>query len=71
MVDAGLYLKNDTIAALSTAPGRGAVAVVRVTGRGAIDLTQRVFRPKRGSLDQPRRMVFGRLVDPQTNATVD
>ena len=71
MVDAGLYLKNDTIAALSTAPGRGAVAVVRVTGRGAIDLTQRVFRPKRGSLDQPRRMVFGRLVDPQTNETVD
>ncbi|MDP8246243.1 MAG: tRNA uridine-5-carboxymethylaminomethyl(34) synthesis GTPase MnmE [Candidatus Hinthialibacter antarcticus] len=71
MVDAGLYLKEDVIAALSTAPGRGAVAVVRVTGRSAIDLTRRVFQPKSGSLDQPRLMVFGRLVDPQTNETID
>ncbi|MBZ0258964.1 tRNA uridine-5-carboxymethylaminomethyl(34) synthesis GTPase MnmE [bacterium] len=71
MVDAGLYLKEDIIAALSTAPGRGAVAVVRVTGRGAIELTRRVFQPKSGSLDQPRLMVFGRIIDPQSGETVD
>ncbi len=71
MVDAGLYLKEDVIAALSTAPGRGAVAVVRVTGRDAMAITQRVFQPKRGFLDQARRLMFGRLVDPQTQETVD
>jgi tRNA modification GTPase len=34
--------------AVLTAPGRGAVAVVRVWGLGALDLVNRAFRPNRG-----------------------
>lgn len=33
----------DPIAALATAPGIGAIAVIRVSGEGAIDLTNRIF----------------------------
>ncbi|MFD2934029.1 tRNA uridine-5-carboxymethylaminomethyl(34) synthesis GTPase MnmE [Spirosoma flavum] len=36
----------EPIAALATAPGIGAIAVVRVSGEGAIELTNRLFRGK-------------------------
>lgn len=36
----------EPIAALATAPGIGAIAVIRVSGEGAIDLTNRLFRGK-------------------------
>lgn len=37
-----------TIAAISTAPGKGGIAVVRVSGLQAIEFTQRIFRPSNG-----------------------
>ncbi len=40
------------ITALATAPGVGAIAVIRVSGEGAIDLTDKAFRGKR-LIDQP------------------
>ena len=36
----------DPIVALATAPGIGAIAVIRVSGKGAIALTNRAFRGK-------------------------
>ncbi|GAB3950115.1 tRNA uridine-5-carboxymethylaminomethyl(34) synthesis GTPase MnmE [Spirosoma harenae] len=36
----------EPIAALATAPGIGAIAVIRVSGEGAISLTNRIFRGK-------------------------
>lgn len=42
-------LFTDTVAALSTPPGKGGVAVIRITGRDAIPVAARVFRPKRGA----------------------
>lgn len=68
MPDAGLYLREDTIAALSTAPGRGAVAVVRITGRDALTLVSRVFK---GKLERPRELVYGTLIDPQNDERID
>lgn len=35
--------RNDVICAISTAPGVGAIAVLRLSGAGAIALTDRVF----------------------------
>jgi len=37
-------INNDTIAALSTAPGVGAIAVIRVTGKEAFTICSRIFR---------------------------
>ncbi|MBB4119487.1 tRNA modification GTPase [Mesonia hippocampi] len=39
-------MKNDTIVALATAPGSGAIAVIRVSGPEAISLTEPVFEAK-------------------------
>lgn len=36
---------TDTICAVSTAPGVGGVAVIRVSGKDAIDIVARIFRP--------------------------
>ena len=34
---------NDTIAAISTAPGVGAISIIRMSGDGAIDTANRIF----------------------------
>jgi len=39
-------LNNDTICALSTPPGTGAIAVVRVSGKEALNICGKVFRKK-------------------------
>ncbi len=39
---------GDVIAAVSTPMGRGGVAVLRVSGEGAIEVSERVFFPKNG-----------------------
>lgn len=36
---------NDIIAALATPPGEGGVAIVRISGKGAIELVQKSFKP--------------------------
>ena len=37
---------NDTIVALATAPGLGAIAVIRLSGKEAIHITSKVFSKK-------------------------
>ncbi|MFZ7154388.1 MAG: tRNA uridine-5-carboxymethylaminomethyl(34) synthesis GTPase MnmE [Bacteroidota bacterium] len=51
------FKRDDTIAALSTAPGTGAIAVIRLSGKSAFTIGDRVFRAKSRSIkslqDQP------------------
>lgn len=53
-------LVEDTIAALSTPPGEGAIAVVRVSGPDARAIAGAVFR---GGELAPRTATFGRIVE--------
>lgn len=46
MFDESLSRCEDTFAAISTPPGEGAIALVRLSGGGAIALADRVFRGK-------------------------
>jgi len=72
MTDTRIYLREDTIAAPSTPPGKGAVAVIRVSGPDAIALCERIFRSRGPRLsDHPRRMMYGTLEDPATREPVD
>lgn len=59
---------DDVIAAIATAPGRGALAVVRVSGAAATDVVGRVVRPWP---PEPRRATLARVVDPASGDTVD
>lgn len=57
---------TDTIAAIATAPGVGAIGVIRVSGPSSFDVAADVFEPASGS-DLRKlpggRVVYGRIVD--------
>ncbi len=58
----------DTIAAVSTAPGRGAIAVLRLSGPAAHEIAARCLDPWK--FDE-RRCYLSRLRDSQTGALID
>ena len=60
---------SDPIVALATPPGRSAVAVIRLSGRGAFDVAGRCLRPFHP--DRPRAALRARLVHPGTGEQVD
>ena len=51
----------EPITALATAPGIGAIAVIRVSGEGAIDITNRIFRGKDLTQQPSHTAHFGTL----------
>ncbi|MEZ5327360.1 MAG: tRNA uridine-5-carboxymethylaminomethyl(34) synthesis GTPase MnmE [Verrucomicrobiales bacterium] len=55
---------NDAIAAISTPPGQGAVAVLRVSGKDALTIAAKVFRGRQHPAEAtPRVQNFGTIVD--------
>ena len=62
----------DTICALSTAPGKSGLAVVRVSGSQSMELLRRIFLPVRQFQEIPvRRAILGRIVDPRDGSVID
>ncbi|TNE54647.1 MAG: tRNA uridine-5-carboxymethylaminomethyl(34) synthesis GTPase MnmE, partial [Bacteroidetes bacterium] len=61
---------NDTIVALATPPGTGAIAVIRLAGPQAISLADRIFRGRILASQATHTAHFGRIEDEQGN-TVD
>ena len=58
--------RSDIIAAISTPPGKGGVAVIRVSGKGAIALAKKIFLPfsRRSVTDYPPRVqIYGYITD--------
>jgi tRNA modification GTPase len=67
MVDLG-----DTICALSSAPGRSGIAVVRISGPGSFPIIQRFFAPARAQETMPERhATLGRIFDPRSGIELD
>ncbi len=60
---------SDPIVALATPPGRSAVALIRLSGRGAFDVAARALRPFQP--DPPRTVHRVQVVHPATGAPVD
>ena len=63
----------DVIAAISTAQTATAIGIVRVSGEGAFNLCDRVFRAVNGkafAAQENRKMVFGEMLDDQ-GRTID
>ena len=61
--------EEDTIVAISTAPGRGGLGVVRLSGSQARAIALPMLRLK-GEM-QPGHAVFGELVDPASGERID
>jgi len=62
---------EDTIVAQATAPGRGAVAIVRISGRDAIKILSSIWRPLSEKALRPRELRLGDVVDPLTGVQID
>jgi tRNA modification GTPase len=61
-----LYLKsdlNDTICALATAGGVGAIGVIRVSGESAIKMVNAVFKGKNLEMQNTHTVHFGKILD--------
>ena len=63
----------DTIAAISTAPGEGAIGIVRISGDDAIRIADEVYRLKEKRLkEQPSHTIhYGHIVDPKNDEVID
>ena len=56
---------TDVIAAISTPPGKGGVAVIRISGDGAFEIAEKIFKPvseKSFSSYPARHQVYGHIV---------
>lgn len=58
--------KSDIIAAVATAPGKGGIGVVRISGRDLVDIAASII----GKLPAPRRIVYTSFLDGE-GATID
>ena len=73
-MDSGTIYEQTTICARATAPGQGAIAVVRISGPEAVTVLERVYRPMkeeggvRAAEFRAREMHYGRIVFPERNA---
>ena len=55
---------SETIAAIATPPGEGAIGIVRLSGPDAIGVAERVVRSKRRLAEAPSHtLVYGKVVD--------
>ncbi len=62
---------EDTIAAVATPPGEGAIGIVRLSGSQALTIGRRCFQPQKPCSWQSHRSYVGFVFDPDTNARLD
>lgn len=66
--------EQDTICAVSTPPGAGGIGIIRISGREAISIALKVFRPRRDKdlITAPSHSIhYGHVVDPASGGIVD
>jgi len=67
-------MEFDTIAAISTPMGEGAIAIVRLSGDEAVSIADKIFRSPGGkslTTKASHTIHYGHLVDPKTNEVVE
>jgi tRNA modification GTPase len=62
---------EDTIVAPATPPGKGAVAIVRLSGGLAMRIATALWHPARAAALRPRHLGLGELRDPRSGAVID
>lgn len=63
--------RESTIAAISTPPGEGGVAVIRISGGESHPIARKIFVPVGNTGFSERKLCFGKIIDPETGGTVD
>ena len=63
-------MKADTISAVSTPPGEGAVGIIRLSGDKSLRIAQKIFCPKSGKPfdgSEPNKLIYGHIIDKSGN----
>ncbi|MCY7065793.1 tRNA uridine-5-carboxymethylaminomethyl(34) synthesis GTPase MnmE, partial [Streptococcus oralis] len=61
----------DTIVAISTPLGEGAIGIVRLSGTDSFAIAQKIFKGKDLSKVASHTLNYGHIVDPQTGKVMD
>ncbi|MCP8971215.1 tRNA uridine-5-carboxymethylaminomethyl(34) synthesis GTPase MnmE [Ectobacillus ponti] len=64
-------MEFDTIAAISTAMGEGAIAIVRVSGDEAVEKVSRIFRGKDLTQVPTHTIHYGHIIEPDTGRVIE
>ncbi|MDG5800038.1 tRNA uridine-5-carboxymethylaminomethyl(34) synthesis GTPase MnmE [Marinilabiliaceae bacterium ANBcel2] len=68
-------ITNDTICAISTAPGSAAIALIRITGSKAYDICNNIFLPankkKELQKEPANSLIFGTIKDKESKRDID
>jgi tRNA modification GTPase len=69
-----MHFETDTIAAISTPVGQGGIGIVRISGPGALELADSIFRPKGGCVPSGSRhgsLIYGHILSPSDSTVID
>lgn len=66
-----MFYQKDTIAAISTALGEGAIGIVRMSGPEALHIANQVFKGANLEEATTHTMHYGHLISPKTERVVD
>ncbi len=61
----------DTIAAISTPPGEGAISIVRMSGEESLAVAAKIFKGKDLAKVASHTINYGHIVDPETSEDID
>lgn len=61
----------DTIAAISTPPGEGAISIVRLSGEDSLKIISKMFKGKDLNKVPTHTINYGHIIDPKTKEVVD
>lgn len=65
---------EETIAAISTAPGTAGIGIIRMSGKDVFSVLKKIFKPiKEESIEEIKgyTMKYGKIFNPETNGIVD
>ena len=65
---------EETIAAISTAPGTAGIGIIRMSGKDVFSVLEKIFKPiKEESIEEIKgyTMKYGKIFNPETNETID
>lgn len=63
--------ETDTITAISTPIGEGAISIVRLSGPDAIEITSKVYKGKDLIKVDSHTIHYGKIIDPETNEVAE
>lgn len=64
-------METDTITAISTPMGEGAISIVRLSGKKAIPIVMELFRGSDLAVVDSHTINYGTIIDPETNETAE